>query len=124
MRSANGALTAAAPSPAQAEATRLGLAPKASFGTTWSFDQKPHLSTGLHAALLAAATCERVNLFGFGHDPYAVGGPGRRYFPTGAGRGAGSGGGGAGGWVNHSWRFETTLVRLLKLAGRVNVCTA
>ena len=23
-----------------AEATRLGLAPKASFGTTWSFDQK------------------------------------------------------------------------------------
>jgi hypothetical protein len=41
-------------------------------GTSWGFEAPVSMSSGVHAALLAARLCKTVNLFGFSHDPRCV----------------------------------------------------
>jgi hypothetical protein len=70
------------------------------------------LSSGLHGIFLAMRMCETVNLFGFSIDLPGV--ATRVHFRPIVERPSAA----------HSWAFDTLLLRLLDLSGRVNLCTA
>eukprot|EP00873_Tetraselmis_striata_P008674 jgi/Tetstr1/428938/TSEL_018914.t1 len=70
------------------------------------------LSSGLHGLLLALQSCDAVSLFGFSVDLAGV--TDQVHFRPIAERPSAA----------HSWAFDTLLLRLLDLTGRVTLCTA
>ena len=67
------------------------------------------LPTGLHTILLALLQCDTVNLFGFSYNTKML------YSRKDAASPRVSG--------SHAWSFDTMLLRILFLAGKLNICT-
>jgi hypothetical protein len=68
-----------------------------------------NLPTGLHSILLALMQCDAVNLFGFSYNTKML------YSRKDASSPRVSG--------SHAWSFDTMLLRVLFLAGKLNICT-
>uniref|UniRef100_A0A061R0F5 Beta-galactoside alpha--sialyltransferase 1 n=1 Tax=Tetraselmis sp. GSL018 TaxID=582737 RepID=A0A061R0F5_9CHLO len=88
----------------RSELYRLGMASSAK-----PLQCPVNISSGIHGLWLALQMCETVNLYGFSWNLNMLGdrtdGPSPRV--------SGS----------HSWDFDTTVLKMLALAGRINVCT-
>ena len=71
-----------------------------------------NLSSGIHSAFLATQVCDRTNLFGFSYSSEVLrtrpGHMDKHHTMHSA----------------HSWEFDVLVIRLLHLAGDVNICTA
>ena len=76
------------------------------------FSCPENLSSGIHSAFLATQVCDRVNLFGFSYSSDVLrtrpGHMDKHHTMHSA----------------HSWEFDVLVIRLLHLAGDVNICTA
>lgn len=68
-----------------------------------------NLNSGLHAVFFALQTCETVNIFGFSYTPQMLSSRGDAISPRQS--------------PHHDWATDTYVLRLLHLAGFVNMCT-
>jgi hypothetical protein len=68
-----------------------------------------NLSSGVHALWLALQMCERINIFGFSWSLSMLGQrtDGSSLRVTGS----------------HSWDFDTMVLKIMALAGKINICT-
>mmetsp|Transcript_27995 Transcript_27995/g.44883 ORF Transcript_27995/g.44883 Transcript_27995/m.44883 type:complete len:118 (-) Transcript_27995:7-360(-) len=80
-----------------------------SLGLGKGFMCPTNLPTGLHTILLALLQCDVVNLFGFSYNTKML------YSRDDASSPRVSG--------SHAWSFDTMLLRVLFLAGKLNICT-
>lgn len=78
-------------------------------GIDRGFDCPANLPSGVHAMLMAVHMCEHVNLFGFSFNMQML-----EKRPDAASPRVST---------SHSWKFDTLMVRMLALAGKINVCT-
>ena len=86
------------------ELVRLGFGP---------FEDWEYMTSGMHAVLTFARSCETIDVYGFttdsgGKEPYWF--TGRKVAPR-SGR------------TQHAWDHERMILRLLAAVGVVNVCT-
>mmetsp|Transcript_21255 Transcript_21255/g.72390 ORF Transcript_21255/g.72390 Transcript_21255/m.72390 type:complete len:254 (-) Transcript_21255:1834-2595(-) len=68
-----------------------------------------NLNSGIHAVFLAMQMCESVNIFGFSYLPEQLSVRSDAISPRKS--------------PHHDWGFDTYVLRLLHLAGMVNLCT-
>lgn len=69
-----------------------------------------NMPTGVHSILLALQMCEQVNLFGFSHSMTMLHDRTDATSPRIS--------------SSHNWEFDTIMLRLLALSGRVSLCTS
>mmetsp|Transcript_42381 Transcript_42381/g.70754 ORF Transcript_42381/g.70754 Transcript_42381/m.70754 type:complete len:116 (-) Transcript_42381:31-378(-) len=69
-----------------------------------------NMPTGLHSILMALQMCKQVNLFGFSHSMGMLRDREDKTSPRVS--------------TSHSWEFDTLMLRVLALSGRISLCTS